>query len=220
MELRFGINARASRDYDAAFRDRAEGMLDALDRALAEDWSGFQLQRTEPETVRGTHATRMDIRLAYKGKRWGTVQLEVAPTEGNAGLEIDRVPAQPLDRVQLVGPDLIACVSVRYQIAQKIHACTEAHPGGRDNDRFRDLIDLRLLRDIVTFNGGSMAAVRDACVEIFDLRAKHAWPPEVTVYPAWTDGFAAMAADIDFHTDDVEVSAAELRAFIAEIDAA
>lgn len=31
MELRLGINARAAKDYDAAFRDRAEGMLDALD---------------------------------------------------------------------------------------------------------------------------------------------------------------------------------------------
>ena len=37
MELRLGLNARASKDYDAAFRDRAEGMLDALDEALTED---------------------------------------------------------------------------------------------------------------------------------------------------------------------------------------
>jgi hypothetical protein len=92
MELRLGINARASKDYDAAFRDRAEDMLDALDRALAEDWGGFQLQRTEPEIIRDTYAMRMDIKLAYKGKPWGTVQLEVAPAEGRAGQEIDRVP--------------------------------------------------------------------------------------------------------------------------------
>jgi len=110
-------------------------MLDALDRALAEDWGGFQLQRTEPEHIRDTHAMRMDIKLAYKGKPWGTVQLEVAPAEGHAGQEIDRVSARPLD------------------------------------------------------------PVREACVEIFELRNKHAWPPDVTVHRSWAAGFAAMATD-------------------------
>jgi hypothetical protein len=95
----------------------------------------------------------MDIKLAYKGKPWGTVQLEVAPAEGHAGQEIDRVPARPLDPVQIEGPERIACVSVRYQIAQKIHACTEIYTDGRENDRFRDLIDLQLLRDLIEDGG-------------------------------------------------------------------
>jgi Nucleotidyl transferase AbiEii toxin, Type IV TA system len=218
MELRLGINARASKDYDAAFRDRADSMLDALDLALAEDWGSFQLQRTVPQTVRDTHALRMDIKLSYKGRAWGTVQLEIAPAEGQAGQEVDRVPAHPLDPVQLQGPDRIACVSVRYQIAQKIHACTEDHAEGRENDRFRDLIDLQLLRDLVEDDG--LTAIREACVEIFGLRDKHAWPPHVTVFASWPEGFAAMAADIGFYTDDVDVAADALREFISEIDAA
>src|SRR4051794_50728 len=116
MELRLGINARASKDYDAAFRDRADEMLNALDQALAEDWGSFQLQRTDALPIGSTHALRTDIKLSYKGRRWGTVQLEVAPAEGNAGQEVDRVPARPLDPVQLQGPEWIACVSLRYQI--------------------------------------------------------------------------------------------------------
>ena len=218
MELRLGLNARATKDYDAAFRARAEDMLDALDRALAEDWHGFQLQRTEPEAVRTTTAMRMNIRLAYMGKAWGTVQLEVAPAEGETGQEVDRIPARPLDPVQIEGPERIACVSVRYQIAQKIHACTEVYADGRENDRFRDLIDLQLLRGLVEERG--LFRVRTACDEIFELRAKHPWPPQVTIWPSWADGFAAMASDVAFHTDDVESAAAELRGFIAEIDAA
>lgn len=217
MELRLGLSARASKDYDAAFRARADGMLDAFDRALAEDWHDFQLQRTEPQPVRATSAVRMDIRLAYKGKAWGTVQLEIAPAEGETGREIDRVPAGPLDAVQLEGPERIACVSVRYQIAQKIHACTEVYADGRENDRFRDLIDLQLLRELV--DDGALPAVRAACLEIFELRAKHAWPPEVTIWPSWADGFAAMAREVAFHTDDVEIAGDDLRSFIADVDA-
>ncbi len=161
---------------------------------------------------------RTDIRLAYKGRPWGTVQLEIAPAEGQAGQEIDRVPARPLDPVQIEGPERIACVSVRYQIAQKIHACTEVFTEGRENDRFRDLIDLPLLRELLAED--ELPAVRAACVEIFALRAKHAWPPRVTVYAAWAQGFAAMAAELGFYTDDVAVAADALRAFIVDIDAA
>jgi hypothetical protein len=193
-------------------------MLDMLDRALADDWDGFQLQRTEPQAVRDTHAQRMDVRLAYKGRPWGTVQLEVAPAEGQAGQEIDRVAARPLDPIQIEGPERIACVSVRYQIAQKVHACTEVYADGRENDRFRDLIDLALLRELVV--DGELRAVREACVEIFELRRKHAWPPQVTVHRSWAAGFAALAAELGFYTDDVEVAADALREFIAEIDAA
>jgi hypothetical protein len=61
--------------------------------------------------------------------------------------------------------------------------------------------------------------VRAACIEIFTLRAKHSWPPRVTTYSAWPLGFTAMAADIGFYTDDVEVAADALRAFVDEIDA-
>jgi hypothetical protein len=105
---------------------------------------------------------------------------------------------------------------VRYQIAQKIHACTEVYDDGRDNDRFRDLIDLQLLRDLL--DDGGLPSVREACVEIFAPRRKHAWPPEVTVCQSWRDAFAAMAASIGFYTDDVDVAAVDPREFIAEID--
>jgi hypothetical protein len=66
----------------------------------------------------------------------------------------------------------------------------------------------------------NLAAVREACLEIFELRDTHTWPPQVTVYPSWAAGFAAMAADVRFYTDDVDVAAEALREFIAEIDAA
>ena len=56
-------------------------------------------------------------------------------------------------------------------------------------------------------------------MEIFELRAEHAWLPEVTVWPSWADGFAAMAREVAFQTDDVEIAGDDLRSFIADIDA-
>ena len=218
MELRLGLTARATKDYDAVFRARAEDILDALDRALTDDWQGFQIRRSEPEQIRDTNALRMQIRLSYKGRSWGTVQLEVAPSEGASGQEIDRVSSRTLEPVQLESPDRIACVSVRYQIAQKLHACTQIYADGRENDRFRDLIDLPLLRELLDDN--AIASVRAACIEICEIRGTHAWPPAVTVWPSWPDGFAAMAREIAFHTEDVNTAADDVRALITEIDRA
>lgn len=218
MELRLGLTARASKDYDAVFRERAESMLDALDRALSQDWQGFQLERSEPRRIGPTRSIQIDIKLAYKGKSWGTVQLEISPAEGDAGREVDRVPARPLDAVRLEGPERIACVSIRYQIAQKLHACTQVREDGEPNDRFRDVIDLLLLRELI--DDAQLAAVREASVEIFTLRDTHMWPPAVTVWPDWAAGFAALAAEIQFYTEDVSVAVTDLELFVAAIDAA
>jgi hypothetical protein len=48
MELRLGLSARASKDYDAAFRDRAGDMLAALDRALPRTGAGFSCGAPRP----------------------------------------------------------------------------------------------------------------------------------------------------------------------------
>ena len=89
---------------------------------------------------------------------------------------------------------------------------------GRENDRFRDLIDLPLLRELLDDN--AIASVRAACIEICEIRGTHAWPPAVTVWPSWPDGFAAMAREIAFHTEDVNTAADDVRALITEIDRA
>jgi hypothetical protein len=66
-----------------------------------------------------------------------------------------------------------------------------------------------------------LPAARAACVKIFALRAKHAWPPPVIIiYQSWREPFAAMAAELRFYSADVEVAASGLRGLIAEIDAA
>ncbi len=96
------------------------------------------------------------------------------------GNELDRVPAAPLDPLQIPTPEAANCVSLRYQVAQKLHACTEVFATGRKNDRLREVMDVLLLEPLVHEVG--LVRVRAACVNIFVVRDKHAWPPTVTVY--------------------------------------
>lgn len=50
MELRLGLRARATKDYDAAYRERAGDMLDRL----AHPHGDFKITRTEPSRIRDT----------------------------------------------------------------------------------------------------------------------------------------------------------------------
>ncbi len=215
MELRLGLRARATKDFDATFRHAVLNMVDHLDVALRRGHGDFTATRTELAPIAETGAQRVDIKLAYRGRSWATVQLEIAPAEGQAGLEIDRLPGKPLDALGLDTPTEVPCVSVRYQIAQKLHACTESPAPGRTNDRFRDLVDLLLLEGLI--EDGDWAGLRAACEEIFELRNMHPWPPVVTVFDGWSDGYRPLAAAVAFPISDVQDAAERLRQLIARI---
>lgn len=110
-------------------------MLDRLDEALQRGWGDFTFERTAPEAIKETRSVRLAIKLAFKGKRWGTVPLEVAPAEGGAGDDVETVDAIEISQFGLEGPERVPCLGVRYQIAQKIHACTEPPGAGKDQPR-------------------------------------------------------------------------------------
>lgn len=218
MELRLGLRARATKDYDTAYREAIAGMLGRLDDALRQGFGDFTAERTQPARIADTGALRLDIKLGYRGRSWGTVQLEIAAAEGQAGGEIDRVRGKSLDGLGIEAPVDVPCVSIRYQIAQKLHACTEVPADGRANDRFRDLIDLLLLEGLVDERG--WPAVSEACREIFELRAKHAWPPAVTIFDDWPGPYRVLADELEFPIRDVNEAAAAVQAMIVRIDTA
>lgn len=216
MELRVDTGARATKDFDTAFRESMDAVTDHLDPALRTGHGDFTATRSELEPVKDTGAVRCDIKLAYRGKSVITVKMEVAGVERGMGDEIDHVPAKSLDHVGLTGPDTIPCVAVRWQIAQKLHACTEVFDDG-ENDRFRDLIDLQLLGELVADDEWS--GVKAACIEVFEGRGKHNWPPAVTVHESWGAGYRALAEQTGFSVADVAEAAAAVSQLIDRINA-
>lgn len=216
MELRLDLRARATQDLDAAVRARSNEMIDRLRDALDAGHGDFTATTTEIRAVRDTGAVRATVKLAYRGRPWGTVPVELAPVEGGAGDEIEHVPARALHALGIDGPTDVPCLSVRYQIAQKLHACTEVFDEGPANARFRDLIDVLLLRELLTPE--DLPQVRAACVETFDLRGKHTWPPSLTTPLEWEAAYASLAAEMAFPLVDVNEAAEAVRALIAEID--
>jgi len=217
MELHLNLEARATADLDTAFRASADRIETYLDQGLRAGFEGFTATRSKVEIVRDTGMRRFQIKLNYLGRPFSTVQLEVAETEVSMGAQIDQVAAKSLDVYGIDGPETVPCLPVRWIIAQKLHACTEVIDG-RPNDRFRDLLDLPLLEELI--DTGGWPGVRAACVELFDGRGKHPWPPIVTIFKDWPEGYAALAAETNVAITTVDDAAAAVSALIQRIDSA
>jgi hypothetical protein len=148
------------------------------------------------------------------------VDLEVAAAEGRSGSAdtIEYVKGSPV--LSVFGlPDVepVALLPLPYQIAQKIHACTEVKVG-KDNDRFRDLVDLILLDELLVHK--DLPSVREACVEVFSIRGTHPWPPKVSIYPLWPDQYRALAKSMGFPVAEVVDAAVAVEAMIRRISRA
>lgn len=217
MEARFGTPARATKDVDAIFRLGVddEALLATLDEALTDEYHGFTFAVDPPTQVKDTIYRLARVRLAFNGRTWGSVKLEISPPEGSA-TRPDMVSALPLDFAGLQGPSMLPCLPVSFQIAQKLHAVTERFDLPRQNERERDLIDLLLLRELAD----DLAVVRGAAIEIFDSRMKHAWPPQLNAEPNWIVDYPAVAREFKFPFEDLDEALSQVRAFVSEIDAA
>jgi hypothetical protein len=215
MELRLGIEARATNDFDVVFRGPIRALLESLDEAFAEPYEGFEFRRAgEPEYIGETSTQRQDIKISFHGRGWQTLTVEAARPEGAGGGDPEEVLAAiSVGQFGIASPRRIAVMSVRYQIAQKLHAVTE-QPSDRENTRYWDLIDLLLLRDLIA----DLPSIREACLEVFDNRETHSWPPELRVPSAWQQPYEIEAEKLKFTPIDVHDAAAEVRAFIVDIN--
>lgn len=216
MEIRLGPGARATKDVDVIFRGDPDEMVETLETAFEQPYGGFRFRRKgQIENIRDTGSRRVWVQVEFGGRPWQTLKVEVARPEVD---EPELVPvAISIADFKLPAPERVACLSLRYQVAQKIHAVTE-QPEDRENLRSWDLVDLILLRDLLAENLGP---TRAACEEVFAGRNTHRWPPELDPPASWVDPYREVAAEVDADLPaELDGAAEEVRAFIAAIDAA
>ena len=216
LELRFGFRARASNDLDGAYRGEVSEAIGLIAERLRRGWSGFTGGTNEGEPITGTGLSTPPVRfrakLLYKGKDFVTVPMELSPVEGRSLDQIEVLPAAvSLEPVQLTEAESIPFLPIRYQVAQKLHACTEDVGEESPNQRARDLADILLIEELA-LNDDQMSGLRDACVEIFGLRGKHPWPPVVVAWPGWVDIWRRL-----MQTERLDYSIAEAVARVQDL---
>lgn len=234
LQHRLHATARTTKDVDGLVRGDLDAFLLALEGALAEPWGPLMLRRGEVVVVNAPtkiiRPRRFDIIIEFRGVTWRRIQFEVSPDESGIGQDFEAIEPPPLSGFGLPNPDTLAGITMRFQIAQKIHAVSDPHePPDAINDRARDVVDLLMLRDLAAETGSpTLAEIRSAGAALFQARAEESqqlglparmWPPAVTGHAHWGHDYkrAAASASIDFSLDAAVV---QINDWIAEVDRA
>jgi hypothetical protein len=207
---------RSTSDVDGMIRGDLDDFMEALDVALSLPWAPFTLTRTPVETFsvpdKLTEPRRFYVMLNLKGKVWRKIQVEVSPPEGLVAAEPTAIESLDLHNLGIETPDQLVGIALRFQIAQKIHACTGPHdPPDYINTRVRDVVDLLLLRNLAAVDPDSTPlAIQEACQHVFEVRAAEAatlgrlvrtWPPKVAELPGWSADYGKAAEEAGLNLD-------------------
>jgi hypothetical protein len=214
LELRRPGLGRATKDLDLTYGGPDADPVGALDDAIRAGYGRFTFRRTgRPLEMEQVQTVRVEVGVRFDGAEWGTITVDIGRAEGHL-LEVDLVPAFDLRGAFGVdGPSHLACLSARYHLAHKLHAVTRPADEDRPNERVQDAIDSLLLRDLVP----DLAAARQACVEVFAVRATHPWPPVFAPPAAWVERYAVLAGELGMNPD-LAAATSELQALIDAIN--
>lgn len=215
LELRLPGRARATKDLDLILNHPDADLVQELDAALGHVCEGFSFKRRGEVEHLSRGVVRADVSVQYGKKVWGRIQIDLARREADQ-VEVEMVSGIDLSYFHLYFPERLPCLSLYAQAAQKIHAMTLPSTPERPNERFRDLVDLLLIQELIT----DFDRLRAACEALFALRAAHAWPPEVEAHAHWEEPFAQMAAELGFPVTSLDEAVQTAREFLARIDPA
>lgn len=193
LMFRYGGDAtRYTRDMDLARVMSLDDYLDQFEARLATGWNGFtgRLQRVEPPQPAGVPQGYVmipyDVKLAYNGRSWQTVRIEIGHNEigdaNEAELECPSDIAEALARLGFPRPAPVPVMTIPHQIAQKLHAVTT-----EGEDRPHDLVDLQLICGRARID---LPAVKAVCLRLFDYRRRQPWPPTVRKGVNWDSLYA------------------------------
>lgn len=143
MELRVGTRARASKDYDTAFREDLARLDDILATASVHVHGDFRLTAGAATPIGPTGAVRIPVRISLARYDWGTIDLEVSAAEGGSGTAAAIEYASPAPALSVFGlPDgeRVALFPLPYLTGGPTRAtrrCSSCRAPGRPSDRSR-----------------------------------------------------------------------------------
>lgn len=212
MELRLHRRARATQDVDLILEHPSADLVAELEQAIAKESNGFTFRRKGDPIVMLNGAVRMEIQVTFKGKPWTTIPVDLARFEAG-GTEVERLPAIPLQEFGIEGPAFITCIALHQHIAQKLHGVTRPGSQEHPNDRFRDIVDILLLREMIA----DLSQLRSPCEILFKARGTHPWPPEFNPPTTWSAPFSQMAVAIGLPITTLEAGSKMVRSLIEGI---
>jgi hypothetical protein len=215
LELRLRARARATRDLDLIINHPTAALLDELDAALAASFESFSFRRHGSTRALPGGSRRVEVAVQYGGKSWARIQVDLSRREANVA-EFEMVPALHFPDYAFGFPEHLPCLSLYAQAAQKLHGMTRPSTARWTNDRFKDLVDLLLLGELIE----DVAAFRSTCERVFTARGTHAWPPPIEAPDSWREPFRVLAEQVALPVTDLDEALFRARHFLETVDPA
>jgi len=220
LKLRYGDNTtRFTRDLDTARAEELEVFLEQLDTALKGGWHGFtgRIVRKEPAKPIGIPGEYImqpfEIKLAYNGKSWLTVPLEIGHDEiGDTATYDYHISPEIVALFEELGfpaPSPVALLQIHHQIAQKLHALSTS-----GSERAHDMIDLQVIEKCETID---YLLTKNTCERLFAFRRQQEWPPVVLKDDGWDTLYASQVGELDV-LQDIDEAITWVNALITTID--
>jgi len=179
--------------------DELSVYLEQLDAALNNGWNGFtgRVVRKEPAKPKGIPGEYImqpfEIKLAYLGKSWLSVPLEIGHDEIGDTDTYDSYISQEIialfEKLGFPAPSPVALLQTHHQIAQKLHALSAA-----ESERAHDMIDLQV---IVKNEKVDYQLTQNVCKRLFSFRKQQAWPPIISKGDGWDTLYESQIRGLD-----------------------
>jgi hypothetical protein len=195
LELRFATAARATKDMDLGLDGTRADRLEAFRQAIAFGFDEFTFRmKAQTRSMDLADTVRVQVAVQYRTRAWQTIDVDLGPA-GAGAIDLVNPAIRGLTEMGLLVTSPIRCLSLNDQLAQKLHACTGPHSQGRA----RDVLDI-LLIDLL--GQVDLLKLRRSAEKLFEDRATHSFPPEVTIPPEWRPELQALATELGYPITD------------------
>jgi predicted nucleotidyltransferase component of viral defense system len=206
LEVRLGLQARATKDLDLAMLDDADDaevqdrLLDALD-VDADDGLTFQVSvpRALAPDEAGNPGWKFTVTSHLGGKVFAPLRVDVVARNAEISGAVGTIEVRPPIFAERLSSTAMPAVDVAQHAAEKFHAMARTYAGDRPSSRVKDLVDVVLLAEAGLLPHPDLAGRLHTVWQVRDGVPPPARLPEFPA--AWLGDYAAMAAELDLDID-------------------
>ncbi|WP_110208011.1 nucleotidyl transferase AbiEii/AbiGii toxin family protein [Nocardioides daejeonensis] len=206
LEVRLGLQARATKDLDLAVLDDLDGaevqdrLLDALD-VDADD--GLTFQVSAPKAISpdeaGNPGWKFTVTSFLGGKVFAPLRLDVVARSAELAGAVGTLEVHPPILPERLSSTTMPAVDVAQHAAEKFHAMARTYAGDRPSSRVKDLVDVVLLAEAGLVPNPDLS---DRLRTVWQVRDGVPPPEQIPSFPAsWEHDYAAMANELDLGID-------------------
>ena len=206
IEVRLGLDARATKDLDLAMLEDLDG-VEAQDRLLdaleVDAGDGLSFQVSAPRAIgsdeAGNPGWKFTVTSSLGGTVFASLRIDVVARSAEIAGAVGTIEVRPPILAERLSSTAMPAVDIAQHAAEKFHAMARTYAGNRPSSRVKDLVDVVLLAEAGLLPHPDLPGRLQT---VWQVRDGVKPPAELPEFPAsWQTDYAAMAAEVDLPVD-------------------